>query len=296
MDFKMQLSTWTKEINEALEQYIIEKQSPEGTIYKAMKYSLAAGGKRLRPVLALAVCELLCGSKHAVFPYACAIEMIHTYSLIHDDLPAMDNDDYRRGRLTNHKVFGEATAILAGDALLNYAFEIIAQDMVTDTENLLQKAQALEIIAKASGAAGMIGGQVVDMESEGTRIGPETLEYMHRCKTGALIKASVLSSAVLCKATQEEFERLQIYAEKIGLAFQIKDDILDIEGSQELLGKPVGSDSANEKSTFVTLYGLDNSKEMLCRITNEAIESLQSFGDGAGFLVSLAEYLVHRQN
>ncbi len=296
MIFKDKLNTLVEKVNAALEELIVEKQAQEATLYKAMKYSIDAGGKRLRPVLALAVSELLGGDERDVMPYACALEMVHTYSLIHDDLPAMDNDDYRRGRLTNHKVYGEAMAILAGDALLNNAFEVMIEDMVENPENMTAKAKAVQIIARAAGATGMIGGQVVDMESEGKFISAEVLEYMHQCKTGALIKASILSAAALCQASADDFKRLEIYAENIGLAFQIKDDILDVEGNQELLGKPVGSDAANEKSTFVSLYGLEKSKEMLRTITKEAIQSIQSFGEKAEFLTALAQYLVSRQN
>lgn len=296
MIFADKLNTLVEKVNAALGELIVEKQTQEATLYKAMKYSIDAGGKRLRPVLALAVSELLGGDERDIMPYACALEMIHTYSLIHDDLPAMDNDDYRRGRLTNHKVYGEAMAILAGDALLNNAFEVMIEDMVKNPENMPAKAQAMQIIAKAAGAAGMIGGQVVDMESEGKFISAEVLEYMHQCKTGALIKASILSAAVLCQASADDFKGLEIYAKNIGLAFQIKDDILDVEGNQELLGKPVGSDAVNEKSTFVSLYGLEKSKEMLCTITKEATQSIQSFGEKAEFLTALAEYLVSRQN
>lgn len=297
MDFKTKLDYLAAKVNKALDNYLVEKNSPEGTIYKAMKYSIDAGGKRLRPVLALAVCELLGGSEEEVMPFACALEMIHTYSLIHDDLPAMDNDDYRRGRLTNHKVFGEATAILAGDALLNYAFEVMLKSMVGEnTGNLKARVKAMEIVAKASGCEGMIGGQVVDMEAEGRMIDAGLLEYMHKCKTGAMIRASVLTPAALSDLSPDLFERLKSYAEKIGLAFQIKDDILDVEGNRELLGKATGSDAANNKSTFVTIYGLKRSREMLEEVTEEAVESLEPFGEKAEFLVHMARYIATRQN
>lgn len=299
MNFKEKYNGWIVVVNDALGQYIAEKDTPEGNIYKAMKYSLTAGGKRLRPVLALAVCELLNGKISTVLPYACAIEMIHTYSLIHDDLPAMDDDDYRRGRPTNHKVFGEAMAVLAGDGLLNRAFEIMLADMCSGTQDarsLSRKARVAQWIAKASGTSGMIGGQVVDLESEGKTIPAELLEYMHRCKTGALIKAPVVSAAILCGALEDEFKNLEEYAAKLGLAFQIKDDILDIEGNLESMGKAAGSDAAKMKSTFITLYGLEGSKKMLENITNQAISSLEIFGAKAEFLVKLAEYLVRREN
>lgn len=297
MDFKTQFQDWVELVNQNLDSLIIQGQDlPEKSIYSAMKYSLAAGGKRLRPVLAIAVCDMLNGDINEVLPYACAIEMIHTYSLIHDDLPAMDNDDYRRGRLTNHKVFGEAMAILAGDALLNYAFEVMLKHTADHSGNILEKTKAMSIIAKTSGVSGMIGGQVVDLESEGKAIPASLLEYMHRCKTGALIKAPVMASAVLCGAEPDMLKQLELFAEKLGLAFQIKDDILDIEGDSEKLGKKTGSDVSNNKSTFVSIYGLEKSKKMLEELTQEAVNSLKAFGNNSEFLVSLAKYLLQREN
>lgn len=315
MNFKDKYNSYVEIVNKALDEYVVEKDTPEKSIYSAMRYSLMAGGKRLRPVLALAVCELLKGNNNEVVPYACAIEMIHTYSLIHDDLPVMDNDDYRRGRLTNHKVFGEAKAILAGDALLNYAFEIMLDAASREfgqrdgspvqtrldrrtvpLSTLVNKIKAMGIIARASGASGMIGGQVMDLESEGRAISADLLEYMHRCKTGALIKAPVMAAAVLCNSTPDDLHCLEQYAEKIGLAFQIKDDILDVEGNLEDMGKATGSDAVNQKSTFITLFGLEESKRMLQDTTNQAVHSLRKFGQDAGFLIELADYLVKRKN
>ena len=297
MNFKTKYNSLVELVNKKLEELIAERDNfPAKSIIDAMKYSLSAGGKRLRPVLALAVCELLEGNPDDVLPYACAIEMIHTYSLIHDDLPAMDNDDYRRGMLTNHKVFGEAKAILAGDALLNYAFETMLSHTLNNPDNTMARVKAMSIIADASGVSGMIGGQVIDIESEEKEIPAELLEYMHKCKTGALIKAPVLSAAVLCGAKAEDIERLELYAARIGLGFQIKDDILDVEGDTEVLGKKTGSDVANDKSTFVKLYGLDGSKKLLQDITDEAIGSLHIFGQKADFLIKLAEFLVRREN
>jgi geranylgeranyl diphosphate synthase, type II len=296
MDFKGKYDKWLEVVNLAIDKYITEKDMPEKTVYSSMRYSVTAGGKRLRPVLSLAVCELLNGDINNVIPFACAIEMIHTYSLIHDDLPAMDNDDYRRGRLTNHKVYGDAIAVLSGDALLNYAFEVMLNDSVKNETSILAKTRAMYIIAKASGASGMIGGQVVDLESEGKEISKKMLEYMHQCKTGAMIKAPIISSAVLCNANEEELKHLEMYADKIGLAFQIKDDILDIEGSLATMGKKSGSDIANKKSTFVTLYGMGKSKSMLNKITNEAIESIEYFGERSEFLKELALYVINRKN
>ena len=312
IEFRANYNKWVEAVNAALSSYVVEKNSPEGSIYSAMRYSLMAGGKRLRPVLSLAVCEVLEGNVDDIMPFACAIEMIHTYSLIHDDLPAMDNDDYRRGRLTNHKVFGEAKAILAGDALLNYAFEVMLDDTAQTSGGLLtcapldgkesssslltRKVGAIKLIAKASGVSGMIGGQIVDLESEGRAIDSNVLVYMHECKTGALIKSAVMSSARVCGANEEEISRLEYYSEKIGLAFQIKDDILDVEGNFKMMGKSAGSDEANLKSTFVTLHGLEKSKHILENITNEAVESLNMFGERAGFLKQLAFFIAGRES
>jgi geranylgeranyl diphosphate synthase type II len=297
MDFNSKCKTYAELVNKALEGYVPEKDVPEGNIYKAMRYSLMAGGKRLRPILMLSVCEMLGGSIDDALPYACAIEMIHTYSLIHDDLPVMDNDDYRRGRLTNHKVFGEAMAVLAGDALLNYAFEIMLEDAIVKNDSLLNKVKAMKIISNASGASGMIGGQVVDMESVGKTIHEGILRYMYQCKTGALIKASILSAAALCGANIEEEEILGQFSEKIGLAFQIKDDILDVEGNFNELGKSIGSDAANMKTTFVTMYGIEKSKEFLSKVTRQAIACIKKLKKyKPDFLISLAEYIAERIN
>ncbi|HOJ09101.1 MAG TPA: polyprenyl synthetase family protein [Clostridiales bacterium] len=308
--FTIKYNSLLDQINSSLSEIIVKKETPEKSIYKAMNYSLMAGGKRLRPVLSLAVCEMLGGNLNEVMPYACAIEMIHTYSLIHDDLPAMDNDDYRRGRLTNHKVFGEARAILAGDALLNYAFE----NMLTNaSKSNLDKnstlccktsscyrleavVMAMSYIAEAAGVSGMIGGQVIDIESEGIEVSSELLEYMHKCKTGALIRAAVMVPAILVELDDEGKGDLEKYSEKIGLAFQIKDDILDREGSFESMGKKTGKDSGIGKSTFVTLYGLDNSKAIMHDLISDAEEALKRFGPKADFLKSLAYYIIEREN
>jgi geranylgeranyl diphosphate synthase type II len=255
-----------------------------------------AGGKRIRPVLSLAVCDLFKKDFREVISFACAIEMIHTYSLIHDDLPSMDNDDYRRGMLTNHKVYGEALAILAGDALLNYAFEMMLEDALKSTRNMSLKVRAMEYIAKSSGVTGMIGGQVVDLQSEGKKVSLETLSYMHKCKTGALIKAPVVSSAIICEADDSQVSRLTMFAEKIGLAFQIKDDILDVEGDLSTLGKNSGSDASNDKTTYITAYGLDGAKKILEDVTNEAVSSVDCFGTEAGFLKNIALYIAKRNN
>jgi geranylgeranyl diphosphate synthase, type II len=296
MNFKENFNNMVDLVNKALDSYLPEKDAPEKNVYNAMRYSLLCGGKRLRPVLALAVTEMLGGDIDETLPFACALEMIHTYSLIHDDLPAMDNDDYRRGRLTNHKVYGEAIAILAGDALLNYAIELMLEYTIKSGDCLNQKLRTMEIIAKAAGTSGMIGGQVVDMESEGKTIPTDLLKFMHEHKTGAMIEASILSAAVLNNASQETLAHLTEYAESIGLAFQIKDDILDVEGDSITMGKKSGSDESNNKSTFVTIYGIEDSKKMLDSVTNSAIRAIDVFGEKGLFLKDLANYLVYRKN
>lgn len=297
MEFNAQYEKWLKKINVNLEEQLaFDKNSLQRTVYEAMYYSLNAGGKRIRPVLAMAICDLLDGDEEEVLPFACSIEMIHTYSLIHDDLPAMDNDDFRRGRATNHKIFGEAMAILAGDGLLNLAFESMLRHTLGDRKNLEAKITAMDIISRASGVGGMIGGQVVDMESEGKQISPEVLQSMHRLKTGALLKAPVMASAVLCGADQATAKKLEIYADSIGLAFQVQDDILDIIGDPSKLGKKPRSDSARQKSTFITVYGMEESKKMLQDLTDRAKRSIADLGAGSEFLLRMADFLINRKH
>lgn len=294
MEFNEQFEKFTQIVNNALDDYQGIDDGPGSNIYKAMKYSLMAGGKRLRPVLALAVCEILDGEQNEVLPYACAVEMIHTYSLIHDDLPAMDNDDYRRGIPTNHKVFGEAMAILAGDALLNKAYELMLSYTLKNDSGQREKIEAMRLIAESAGAEGMIRGQVVDLESEDVTVSQETLEFMHECKTGALIKAPVLSSAILCGASEDEFEQLKIYAQSLGLAFQIKDDIMDVESSMELMGKATGGDADSGKSTYVTLFGVERAGKLLQESVATAMNALEGFGDKAAFLRKMALFVMNR--
>lgn len=262
-------------------------------IYEAMRYSLLAGGKRLRPILCLAACELLGGTPETAMPTACALEMIHTMSLIHDDLPAMDNDDYRRGKLTNHKVYGEDIAILAGDGLLAYAFEYVAihtQDV--PPERVLQVVARL---GKAVGAAGLVGGQTIDLESEGkTDISLETLNFIHSHKTGALLEACVVSGAILGGASTEDLQKLSSYAQNIGLAFQIVDDILDVTASTEELGKTAGKDLQAQKSTFPSLLGLEASKQQANHLLEKAIAALEPYGDRADPLIAIAGYIGSR--
>lgn len=294
MNFKEKQSAYISLIEEYLSKSIPIDNPYYLNLKDAMLYSLMAGGKRLRPSLALSTAEMFDRQPREVLAFGCAIEMIHTYSLIHDDLPAMDNDDYRRGKLTNHKVFGEAMAILAGDALLNLAYETMTQDAIASNSTL--KLKAMEVIGGYAGALGMIGGQVIDMNTEGSKIDSQRLKTMHRLKTGALIKAPVESAAVICGAGEREFSLLSNYAANLGLAFQIKDDILDVEGSMEAMGKKPGSDAMGDKTTYVTMYGLEQSKKLLVEVTNEGVAYLDSFGTKAQFLKDMALALVGRSN
>ncbi|MDX2240210.1 MAG: polyprenyl synthetase family protein [Leptolyngbyaceae cyanobacterium bins.302] len=262
-------------------------------IYDAMRYSLLAGGKRLRPILCLATCELTGGTLEMAMPTACALEMIHTMSLIHDDLPAMDNDDYRRGKLTNHKVFGEDVAILAGDGLLAYAFEHVAIETKNVPADRLLKVVAM--LGRAVGAAGLVGGQVVDLECEGkTDVSLETLNFIHNHKTAALLEASVTSGAVLAGASEDDLQRLLRYAQNIGLAFQIVDDILDITSTQEELGKTAGKDLTAQKATYPSIWGLEESRHQAERLVNEAKAELAPFGESANALIAIADFITAR--
>ncbi len=262
-------------------------------IYEAMRYSLLAGGKRLRPILCLATCELVGGTVEMAMPTACALEMVHTMSLIHDDLPAMDNDDYRRGKLTNHKVYGEDIAILAGDGLLAYAFEYIA----AQTQNVPagRVLQVIARLARAVGASGLVGGQVVDLESEGkSNIQEETLTFIHTHKTGALLEACVVCGGILAGATDADQERLSGYAKNIGLAFQIVDDILDITATQEELGKTAGKDLQAQKATYPSLWGLEVSKAKAQQLVDAAKAELDVFGEKAPALIAIANFITTR--
>ncbi|MDJ0554768.1 MAG: polyprenyl synthetase family protein [Microcoleaceae cyanobacterium MO_207.B10] len=264
-------------------------------IYEAMRYSLLAGGKRLRPILCLATCELTGGTIEMAMPTACALEMIHTMSLIHDDLPAMDNDDYRRGKLTNHKVYGEDIAILAGDGLLSYAFEFVA----AQTKNVLPQ-QVLQVVArlgKAVGAAGLVGGQVVDLASEGiSEVSEETLNFIHIHKTGALLEASVVCGGILATASPTNLERLSHFAKNIGLAFQIVDDILDITATTEELGKTARKDIEAQKATYPAIWGLEASRHQAQKLIENAKAELEVFGHKAMPLIALADYITSRSN
>ncbi len=294
MDFQRKYNDTKNLVEESLPNFIDNYRVQEyEVLFQAMEYSLMAGGKRFRPVVHLETISLLGGDKSKHLDSACALEFIHTYSLIHDDLPAMDNDDYRRGKLTNHKVFGEDVAILSGDGLLNAAYEILFEKIKHNPT--VAVIQAAEKIAKSAGANGMIAGQIIDLASEGKEIDLDTLLLLHKKKTGALIESSILSAAMIMQADERQMESLSKYATHLGLAFQIWDDILDYEGSFEELGKPIGSDAANMKSTFVAHYGLEKSKEILDDTVNEAIRAIDFF-KSKGFFVELARYVASRKN
>lgn len=287
MNFNEQFDLYLNSVNNYLHSLLNAQQ---GEIYDAMRYSLYAGGKRIRPILSLAVSDSLNGDFDAALCYGSAIEMIHTYSLIHDDLPCMDNDDLRRGKPTNHIVFGENMAVLAGDALLNFACEsIINSNAGTDEMKLL----AIKEIFEASGCFGMIGGQVLDIRSENKEITEDELKILHKKKTGALIKAASRVGAISAGTPLDLFD---VYAESVGLAFQIRDDILDVEGNVETFGKPIHSDEKNNKTTYVSLYGIDGAKRKLAQETDKALESISFLGSKGEFLREFALYLLNREN
>lgn len=279
-------------VESALAGELNKKTLVDKTLTEAMEYSLMAGGKRLRPVLLMAAADALGADGTRFLKTACAIEMIHSYSLIHDDLPAMDNDDYRRGKLTNHKVYGAGMATLAGDALLTLAFEVMLRQQDAAPETLVQVVREMSM---AAGPDGMVGGQALDMESEGRQIDKETLRRMHMGKTGALFRAAIRSGAVLAGANEKQLDALTAYAEKFGLAFQITDDILDVVGDETVIGKPVGSDEKNHKSTYVTLNSLEEARELAQAAVDEAAGALKEFGPEADFLRDLVVYLVNRK-
>lgn len=293
MDFKEKLEEYQQQINQELEKYIRKQNCPEQILNQSMEYSLMAGGKRLRPVLVLATYQLFKDDIEKCMPYAVAIEMVHNFSLIHDDLPGIDNDDFRHGKPTNHKQFNEATAILAGDGLLNEAYRVISDDL--RHSNLEETTKRISILNEFSIAIDrMIAGEYIDTEWEGKQITKEQLEYIHENKTGALLKLSVRMGAMLADCTEIELQGLSNYADKIGLAFQIKDDILSEEGDEAILGKPVGNDKELEKCTYVSQYGLQGAKDILEKITKEAIKELERYDNKAEFLKDLALYIQNR--
>ena len=294
MDFKTELKEYIKIINEQLNLYVRTTQSPEKKLYEAMEYGLMVGGKRIRPTIMLAVYKLFKNDYEKCFPFAVAMEMIHNFSLIHDDLPGIDNDDFRRGNPTNHKKYGEATAILAGDALLNEAYKVICDYIAEENGvDINLKLRAYKEFSEA--VHKMIVGEFIDTEFEGKSISSEYLEYIHTNKTGALIKASIKIGAILANAPEEKIKEISDYADKIGLSFQIKDDILSVEGNEEILGKPVGNDEAREKCTYVSKYGLDRAKEILNEITQEAIKIMEQYKEKGMFLKELAIYIATRE-
>jgi len=280
-------------VNAALEQLVTAQKKEFAPLYEAMRYSLFAGGKRLRPILFMSAAETVGADGRAFLHVACALEMIHTYSLIHDDLPAMDNDDYRRGKPTNHKVFGEGMAVLAGDGLLTLAFETILRQPEVDAAALAQVARE---IAQAAGPDGMVGGQAVDLAVQGQAPSLSAIEFLHRAKTGAMFRAAVRSGAILGRASAAELSCLTEYAEYFGLAFQIMDDVLDVVGNQDKIGKPVGSDLKNQKPTYVSLLSVADAKKMAEAASCRAVQSLAQFGPQAQVLRDLAIYIVKRDH
>lgn len=281
-----------KMFQEAVTKYFEKVEIPD-SLKKSMLYSLEAGGKKLRPILLFASTEAYSANIEKAMSTAVALEMIHTYSLIHDDLPAMDDDDYRRGLLTNHKVYGEATAILAGDALLTFSFEIIANDpLLSDKE----KVAIIQLLSRASGPSGMVAGQIMDMESENHTVNLETLERIHSLKTGELLKFAVTAGAFLGEATEEQISHLQEFAHYLGLIFQVQDDILDVVGDEKKLGKAIGSDVSNNKSTYPSLLGLDGAIEMKKRYTDKAKELLTKANADTSRLIELTDYFSERDH
>ncbi len=293
MNFKEELQRRTKEIEEIIKEYLPEETGFQKTVLEAVNYSVLAGGKRLRPMLMQETFRMFGGEGKLVHPFMAAIEMIHTYSLVHDDLPAMDNDEYRRGKKTTHAVYGEAMGILAGDGLLNLAFETAAETFSMETSP--RTARALQILARKAGIYGMIGGQVVDVESEGRPLSREKLDFIYRLKTSALIEASMLIGAVLAGASEEEASAIESVAGDVGLAFQIQDDILDVTSTLEVLGKPIHSDDKNNKTTYVTLEGLEKAKEDVEKISERALATLESLQYRNEFLEELIRMLITRE-
>lgn len=294
MDINKEIAEHTTQVEAIITKYLPKESGYQKTVMEAMNYSFLAGGKRLRPMLMQETYRLFGGSSDIIEPFMAAIEMIHTYSLIHDDLPAMDNDDYRRGRKTTHVVYGEAMGILAGDALLNFAFETACKGLMQDVGNPAV-ARAVQILAQKAGIYGMLGGQVVDVESEGQPLEREKLDFIYDLKTGALIEASMLIGAVLAGASEKEQQVILQVAKDVGLAFQIQDDILDVTSTAEELGKPVHSDEKNNKVTYVTLFGTEKAAEQVEELSEKAIDLLKSLNKNNEFLYLLIEKLINRR-
>ena len=294
MNFKEIYQIKTKEIEGILHKYLPKQEGYQAVIMEAMEYSLMAGGKRLRPMLMQETYRLFGGKSRVIEPFMAALEMIHTYSLVHDDLPAMDNDDYRRGRKTAHIVYGEDIGILTGDALLNYAFETASGAFDMEPERSCQIGKALQILARKAGIYGMIGGQVVDVKSAGESVSGEKLDFIYRLKTGALIEAAMMIGAILGGADEKQVKLAEEIAGKTGLAFQIQDDILDITGTAEILGKPIHSDEKNDKTTYVTWKGISEAKALVEKLSHEAVELLMSLEPKEEYLPQLLESLINR--
>jgi geranylgeranyl diphosphate synthase type II len=296
MSIEQEMKIREEHINSVIGKYLPKEEGYQKTIFQAMNYSILAGGKRLRPMLMEETFHMFGGTGRVVEPFMAAMEMIHTYSLVHDDLPAMDDDELRRGKPTTHAVYGEAMGILAGDALLNYAFETATLAFVEEPDHPAAE-RALRELAVKAGAYGMVGGQVVDVETDNQEAQPitrEKLDFIYHLKTGALIEASMKIGAILAGATDAQIDVVEQVAEKIGLAFQIQDDILDVTGSAEELGKPIGSDEKNHKATYVTFEGLEQSRKDVIRLSDEAVADLRSLNLDCGFLSELILSLVHR--
>lgn len=293
-DFKAYLQERRAVVDQALKAAFPVPEGPARDIVDAMTYSLFAGGKRLRPILCIAGAEAVGGDGTMVLPVACALECIHTYSLIHDDLPVMDDDDLRRGKATSHVVFGEALALLAGDGLLTEAFDIMTRPALISHLPADRLLRVVHIIARASGFRGMVGGQVVDIQMEGRKADLETVDFIHRHKTGALITAAIVAGGVLAGGDERQTAALQSYGEKIGMAFQISDDILDVEGDSEIMGKPVGGDAARHKMTYPALLGLEEARKAQRGLVDQAVRALEPFGSAAEPLHHLARYVIQR--
>ncbi len=294
--FKRELALRKEYIDECLENYLRNINAFPPLIHQAMHYAVFNGGKRLRPMFVMEGARLAGREREIVVPTACALEMIHSYSLVHDDLPAMDDDDYRRGKLTCHRVYGEANAILTGDALLTMAFQLLAQNAAVPGIDPARVLRVIEEVALAAGSQGMIGGQVLDLQYEGKSVEFKSLEIMHKLKTGQLFRASLRSGALLAGMDETGLAALDIFAEQFGLAFQITDDILDIRGDEKTLGKPVGSDEKNMKTTYPSLFGLEGAEKMAVESIEICMESMKEFGEQGLFLQELALYLLKRDS
>lgn len=293
-DFNEKMKEQTKKIEDIIYHFCPREEGLQKIIFEAMNYSVEAGGKRLRPMLLLETYKMFGNNDEEVYPFMAAMEMIHTYSLVHDDLPAMDNDEYRRGKKTTHIVFGEDMAILAGDALLNYAYEIMTKQVINATDSV-KAAKCMNVIAKKAGVYGMIGGQTVDVLNENKDMDIDTINFIYNLKTAALIEASMMAGAIMGNASQEEVDKIEQIAKYVGIAFQIQDDILDVTSTVEELGKPVLSDEKNNKTTYVTLLGVDNAKKKVKEYSDEALMLLKSLKVENKFLQELIYKLINRK-